>query len=947
MVPEQAPPVDAAASNASNLNASLRTAVARATVELHRLGGAPARPRAAKVHIIHHGVPLSRVAQVRSAYDGIATVLTPPPSPPSPPPPRPPSWPPPPPPPQPPLQPPVPVVGPTNRTEPGGELTDGRRLQPADARGVREVERRRRLQGDSTGGAEPCISLYLDVDAELYLGPSGAIDGAGAAVIIASTESAQSELLGVVGDGGGGGSGSGSGSGAGGECRGTVAYSLEVESEPLEAQPVRERRDSGGSGSTSLLLGYPPPPPAPPTPPPALPPLPPRTPLGGVINELAGIAGLIDGGALGALFGGGAGGVLARPPPVLASFAVITDPAAASDHDVTAETIRSVVASGAQVPGSAVTVVLASIHSAGASLVNVTVQVQLDTASATESAAANLATGIFVSSGALQSALQNAGAGGLSVTAIAEPPHVAVRADADAGGDGYVIGGEGGSQTSVNATRETVNDLLSVGADALNSASDALSRLLGRSSNGSAESSFALEPEQATPFVSLIDALAGAALADVVPTLPPPSPATPPPPVEAWRPADAPAPPESPPAPPAAPPPPPTPQEELNDAEDAAREEQRRRDAEVRNKLADAVSNTLETLSVALLNTRPVGQSVTLKSQLFTSTFAKQNITRAPEQPPPTLPTDPEADAAVVFVDPADDPVQALGSGAGSGIVIPSGLPALQGFDSVETTLVTFPSSIRDGGPPVGRGLISRVASPTTSLTLRYQGAELKVPSGSGNPDILISSAVVLGESNSSLCGAFEAECDNTTRSMQREADAEAVRCAALAKKSLRGGEAANEAAACISRLHELDANLTAQAARCAALPEPCNGRGACIDGRCVCDDTWYGAQCETQPSCRYWDVQAKNWSTDGCRMATIQTTNGRDGHIVCACDHLTEFAVVSNVRSSVTAHALRMLCFPRIPSRLRARAAIAHLAAQSVRGGVLSRRECAGASAA
>lgn len=130
----------------------------------------------------------------------------------------------------------------------------------------------------------------------------------------------------------------------------------------------------------------------------------------------------------------------------------------------------------------------------------------------------------------------------------------------------------------------------------------------------------------------------------------------------------------------------------------------------------------------------------------------------------------------------------------------------------------------------------------------------------------------------------------------------EAGRCAAFAKRSLRGGAAAAQAAQCIAQLKEIDVNLTAQAAHCAALPLPCNGRGNCTEGQCVCMPTWYGTQCETQPTCRYWDVAAKNWSTDGCRMTSLVVGDDpREGRIVCACDHLTEFAVVSNVRSSAS----------------------------------------------
>lgn len=253
-------------------------------------------------------------------------------------------------------------------------------------------------------------------------------------------------------------------------------------------------------------------------------------------------------------------------------------------------------------------------------------------------------------------------------------------------------------------------------ADALNSASDALSALIGGS--GENASDFTLEPEQATPFVNLIDALTSAATAELTDeslSPPPPSPFAPPSPPSALPPGQ-----QAPPPPPLQPP---ISQEEQNDAEDAAREEQRQRDAAVRNKLADSIGKTLDTLSVALLNRAEPGKQVTLKSEAFTGVFAKQSTAPDPTQPPPKLPDDADAAPAALFVDPkAGDPAASLGSGKATGFVVPSTLPALEGVDAVEVSIIVFPVAIRDGGPPTGRGLVSRVASPSTSLTLRSNG---------------------------------------------------------------------------------------------------------------------------------------------------------------------------------------------------------------------------------
>ena len=205
-------------------------------------------------------------------------------------------------------------------------------------------------------------------------------------------------------------------------------------------------------------------------------------------------------------------------------------------------------------------------------------------------------------------------------------------------------------------------------------------------------------------------------------------------------------------------------QEERNDAEDRAREERRREDAIVRNRLADAITDTLQSLSSALLNNAKADR-VTLQASSFSANFARQSILPAdPSTPPPVLNAT-QAPAAL-FIDPnASDPAAALGSSGAQGFVLPSNLPALEGLDSVDTTVLHFPVSIRDGGPPPARGQISQVVSPSTSLTLRSNGVEIPVANqnsgssggGSSSGEILLATRVQLGESNSSACGFVEA----------------------------------------------------------------------------------------------------------------------------------------------------------------------------------------------
>ena len=99
-------------------------------------------------------------------------------------------------------------------------------------------------------------------------------------------------------------------------------------------------------------------------------------------------------------------------------------------------------------------------------------------------------------------------------------------------------------------------------------------------------------------------------------------------------------------------------QEERNDAEDRAREERRREDAIVRNRLADAITDTLQSLSSALLNNAKADR-VTLQASSFSANFARQSILPAdPSAPPPVLNAT-QAPAAL-FIDPnASDPAAA------------------------------------------------------------------------------------------------------------------------------------------------------------------------------------------------------------------------------------------------------------------------------------------------
>ena len=183
-----------------------------------------------------------------------------------------------------------------------------------------------------------------------------------------------------------------------------------------------------------------------------------------------------------------------------------------------------------------------------------------------------------------------------------------------------------------------------------------------------------------------------------------------------------------------------------------------------------------------------------------------------------------------------------------TGLRVPS-----QGLTDVETTLLHFPVSVRDGGPPAGAGLVSRVSSPTTSLTLRSGGVEVKVNSGSGS-EILLATKVSLGSPDDPpICGLPQAACDSETRALREQVQSKLEVCSALGKRALSRSRR-QQFDACVAELTSLEANMTLQADSCAALPAPCNGRGNCTAGICSCEESWYGVACSVQPSCRYWD---------------------------------------------------------------------------------------------
>ena len=370
--------------------------------------------------------------------------------------------------------------------------------------------------------------------------------------------------------------------------------------------------------------------------------------------------------------------------------------------------------------------------------------------------------------------------------------------------------------SDLSASRGEVLALLTDGANALNSATQALDSL----SQTLSEIGRPLTSEQAAPFSNLVDALIHVAdTLDATPPLPQPPPRVASPSSSAALPSGA-------IAPPPAPAQPVLTEDEIQLAEDAAREERRVQNAPVRNTLADSISSLLTALGSAMLvGVEPNSPPITIRAPAFTAVFAKQSVVPNPAFPPPKLVP---GDTPVALFVSEDDAVAALGSGDADGFILPSTLPALQGLTDVETTILHFPNSIRDAGPPAAVGLTSVVASPATSLLLRSNGVDVKVRNGTSHcvnspssrhhslrefsfitspflhlsrfhwllqvisgqqlgAEILLATKVTIGRASDELvCGLPQSACDNVTQSMRERAEATLVQCNRLAKRSLR-----------------------------------------------------------------------------------------------------------------------------------------------------------------
>ena len=46
-------------------------------------------------------------------------------------------------------------------------------------------------------------------------------------------------------------------------------------------------------------------------------------------------------------------------------------------------------------------------------------------------------------------------------------------------------------------------------------------------------------------------------------------------------------------------------------------------------------------------------------------------------------------------------------------------------------------------------------------------------------------------------------------------------------------------------------------------------------------------------PNCSFWDEELADWSQDGCVLVSGFTSSDDEESVRCACDHLTNFAVI------------------------------------------------------
>ena len=396
----------------------------------------------------------------------------------------------------------------------------------------------------------------------------------------------------------------------------------------------------------------------------------------------------------------------------------------------------------------------------------------------------------------------------------------------------------------------------------------------------------------------------------------------------------------SPPAPPSAPG-----DASSEDAADAAAAEESKQ----ANAAADAVSKVLDQVSMGLANSLAPGDPpVTIASPGFTMVVEKALIPKvevSSGEPPDEAANNEAAAAALASLYATPPPPEEAGSGSGSAepvpdpppkavfspaneamknnlamlantegappvFIIPPGLKALEGQDSVDVQLVTYSASARSPPPPPPgtKGLPGAVkqetASSITSMTLRIGGSDVSQEGDDGGEQILFT--MKLGPGARRRLQETSYDCRDEKTPIDKCNQDLTLATAALTEQQAVCSQEKEDAGNDISKTSFPECELLAVMAvaarakneECMALPMPCNGRGACDGetGACSCSGNNLGPSCGEAPACRYWDVAASGWATSGLKLEKLDPTTGG---AVCATSHLTDFAVVSDVLTS------------------------------------------------
>jgi len=236
--------------------------------------------------------------------------------------------------------------------------------------------------------------------------------------------------------------------------------------------------------------------------------------------------------------------------------------------------------------------------------------------------------------------------------------------------------------------------------------------------------------------------------------------------------------------------------------------------------------------------------------------------------------------------------------------------PALQALGQVDSIVIAWANNeetaSRFATPPSNES-VTVLDSAVTTLTLLDDSGTVDV--ASPNAAVFRIPFSLRSPNPSELeCGRPQEACDNETIRLQRQVTSKEEECDQLGAKAVWGR---GEFDACRETMLALDANLSYHVANiCKRLPAPCSGRGNCtaesppsIIDTCTCNPGWSGAQCDEERLCRFYDSALPGWSTEGCRTLSIvenQTTGV--GSMLCACDHLTDFAVAAAVMANPAA---------------------------------------------